>query len=206
MISACAPYSRTTHYWSRTAALDIPPMSHNKTQSGAAKSFRLHWKGWSVVLCAVASLAGTRPLVAQNASSACSSIHNWSKPLTYPPIARAAHEEGIVELLVSFRNDGSLLDQQVLSGPNILRSAAISFARGLRVVPFDGKLECREAITFSIAPGSQQCPVLPRDDAQHFATCTEVGETVTTFADGGPPGHVSHRFLFFRWKTLHINS
>ena len=50
-------------------------------------------------------------------------------PPSYPPIALAAHVFGDVELTVAVRSDGTVDSVEVVSGPQILRQAAVDSAK-----------------------------------------------------------------------------
>ena len=58
-------------------------------------------------------------------------------PLTYPPIALAAHVSGNVDLSIDLQRDGTISSLRVNSGPEMLRQPALENARQL-------KLECGE--------------------------------------------------------------
>ena len=59
-------------------------------------------------------------------------------PITpiYPPIARAAHVQGMVVVTATIDKEGRIVGAQVLSGPEMLRSAAIDAIRQARYKPY----------------------------------------------------------------------
>ena len=54
----------------------------------------------------------------------------------YPPIARAAHVSGAVVLHAVISKSGSIEKLEVVSGPEMLRSAAVSAVQGWRYKPY----------------------------------------------------------------------
>lgn len=64
-------------------------------------------------------------------------------PPSYPPIALAAHVFGDVELTVAVRSDGRVDSVEVVSGPQILRQAAVDSAKRTQFACRD----CKEAPT-----------------------------------------------------------
>jgi protein TonB len=54
----------------------------------------------------------------------------------YPPIARAAHVQGTVVVTATIDKDGRIVGAQVLSGPEMLRRAAIDAIRLARYKPY----------------------------------------------------------------------
>ncbi len=60
---------------------------------------------------------------------------NVSYPV-YPPVARAAHITGDVDVMIGVRKDGSIESAVVVSGPLLLRPAALDSVQGSR-------FECR---------------------------------------------------------------
>jgi protein TonB len=55
---------------------------------------------------------------------------------TYPPIARAAHVSGAVVLHAIISKNGTIQNLQVISGPEMLRSAATEAVRTWRYRPY----------------------------------------------------------------------
>jgi hypothetical protein len=64
-------------------------------------------------------------------------------PLLYPPIARAAHVEGIVILMVAFKLNGEVQNIDVLSGHQLLRGSASAYVQGLRANQYGGPAPAR---------------------------------------------------------------
>ncbi len=59
----------------------------------------------------------------------------------YPPIARAAHASGTVEVKVIVDTDGSVIAAAAISGHPLLQAAAVSAARNARFTPLKYKGE-----------------------------------------------------------------
>ncbi|HEY5055361.1 MAG TPA: energy transducer TonB, partial [Acidobacteriaceae bacterium] len=57
-----------------------------------------------------------------NTCGGLTSVTDGAQPV-YPPIAKAAHVEGVVTLLVSFKNTGEADTVQIVSGPPMLQQA-----------------------------------------------------------------------------------
>jgi protein TonB len=54
----------------------------------------------------------------------------------YPPIAKAAHVSGAVVLHAIISKQGTIKDLEVVSGPEMLRSAAMEAVRGWKYRPY----------------------------------------------------------------------
>ena len=57
-------------------------------------------------------------------------------PPAYPPIARSARVSGTVELHATISKNGTVKDLSVVSGPQMLREAAVDSVRGWRYKPY----------------------------------------------------------------------
>ncbi len=57
-------------------------------------------------------------------------------PPQYPPIARATHTQGIVELQATISKSGTIENLRVVSGPPLLRAAALDAVRSWRYRPY----------------------------------------------------------------------
>jgi hypothetical protein len=91
-----------------------------------------------------------------------------SSPPRYPAIALAAHVEGPVVLLVSFKTSGEADAISVVAGPEMLRESAIAFVRGWRANPFTGPRTCPIAIDYHMhKQGEKALPDFVRRDVQH---------------------------------------
>ena len=167
--------------------------------------------GWGIAHSATALLlvAGASLLHAQSAPCGLTSMTETSHPV-YPPIARAAHVSGTVILLARFGQDGTATGATVVSGPPMLKGAAVDFVKGWRANAYTGPRECPIAVTFSLAGApSAECgtpedesqhPSAPplRVDAQHFVI-TSHSPCFTVMRD--PAGHRVHSFLGHRWYS-----
>ena len=87
---------------------------------------------------------------------------------TYPPIAKAAHVEGNVIMLVSFRTDGEVDAVNVVSGPKMLELAAIEYVKKWRANAYTGPRTCPIVVRFQMFhPGGKTVPELVHTDLQH---------------------------------------
>jgi Gram-negative bacterial TonB protein C-terminal len=90
-----------------------------------------------------------------------------TKPF-YPPIARAAHVEGVVVMLVTFKLNGEADKIDVVNGPKMLQTAASNYVQGWRANEFTGPRTCPIAITFHLLREKDQAvPGFVRTDVQH---------------------------------------
>jgi hypothetical protein len=116
-------------------------------------------------------------------------------PLTYAPIARAAHMQGTVVLLVHFAHDGSVESERVIYGPKLLTYTAEAFIKGLRATASEGSRECPFAIRYEIhGPPDAECgsaaaeknaklPSGPSQaDRQHFLMVAAMTCNVTMYS------------------------
>ena len=103
--------------------------------------------------------------------------------LVYPPIARAAHIDGMVILLVRFELSGVSAEVKVLSGPPMLQAAAVDFVKSWRANEYTGPRECPIVVSFKfVEAGSidkevrsnQQAALskITRSDLQHVTITT----------------------------------
>jgi hypothetical protein len=142
-------------------------------------------KGWSIARCAtaLAMLIGSMALCAQEAPCGISSVQETAE-LKYPPISRAAHVEGSVILLTTIAHDGTVVETKPISGPMMLREAAIAYVKGWKANTSDGSRQCPIVITFRLTgPTDKECgsdddkplPSYPskRTDVQHVSIARE---------------------------------
>ena len=115
---------------------------------------------WSAGL-AVAAIAGgfgfqTSAYAQATPCFVLSRTLNHQQPV-YPPIAKAAHVSGVVVTLVTFAQDGSLTDVKLVSGPEMLRSAALKSIQTLRAEPASGTQQCPFSMRFVMATEQESC-------------------------------------------------
>jgi len=107
-------------------------------------------------------------------------------PLQYPPIARAAHIQGDVVLLASFKTTGQVDRVEVVSGPPILRDSATSYIQGWHANEYTGPRTCPITIRYTFggdyAPGE-----VHRIDAQHVVITATLPVTYTVGEPMGCP-------------------
>jgi hypothetical protein len=86
----------------------------------------------------------------------------------YPPIARAAHEEGNVTMLVNFKTSGEVEKIEVISGPKFLLFAATTYVQGWRANQYTGPRTCPIVVRFVLFhQGDKPAPRIARQDLQH---------------------------------------
>ncbi|MBB5058951.1 hypothetical protein HDF16_003674 [Granulicella aggregans] len=87
--------------------------------------------------------------------------------LLYPPIAKAAHVSGQVIAMMKFSPDGTVLDVEILSGPEMLRKSARDFLAGWTVNPYGGSRACPVVITYNIGDAEEHDKFIQKD-MQHY--------------------------------------
>lgn len=166
-------------------------------------SFAHFAKGWGIArsATAVAFLFVATSAISQSTACDIASITS-GKPLEYPPIARLAHISGMVIVKTRFASSGKLTNAMILSGPEMLRASALSFASRLQVNPWDGYRECPIVITYRIQGETSCVLLLPATietvDVQHF---TAIGSPVQTCDPTTTVSRIQHHFLFFHWYS-----
>jgi Gram-negative bacterial TonB protein C-terminal len=105
---------------------------------------------------------------AQQAPCGLTSMTETAKPL-YPPIAKAAHVDGPVVMLATFKTTGEVEKVELISGPEMLRAAAIDYVKSWRANPYTGPRTCPVVVTFSTPHLATQHdpPAVVRVDPQH---------------------------------------
>jgi len=85
----------------------------------------------------VVQRAAPKPVGPQRVSSGVISgmLLNKVDPV-YPPIAKAAHVQGVVVLQATISKTGTIEDLKVLSGPPMLTGAAVDAVRRWRYKPY----------------------------------------------------------------------
>jgi hypothetical protein len=107
-------------------------------------------------------------LKAQTAPCGITSIKETTD-LIYPPIARAAHINGLVIVLATFNQDGTVSATKTIQANKVLRgileTAAISYVKGWQANPYTGPRECPVVIDFRFVGMSAECGT-PEDHSQ----------------------------------------
>jgi Gram-negative bacterial TonB protein C-terminal len=86
----------------------------------------------------------------------------------YPPIAKAAHVEGNVIMLVNFKTSGEVEKIEVISGPKFLLSAATTYVQGWQANKYTGPRTCPIVVSFRLhRHGDTTTPPVVRQDLQH---------------------------------------
>ena len=151
-----------------------------RSQIRVAHPFVHFAKGWGIArsataLLCVATILG--PAHAQSLGCGLTSVQE-STPLTYPPIARAAHVEGPVVLLVTFEQDGSVSHIKIVRAPPLLDQlmgrVASEFVKGWKANSYSGPRECPVVIQFVIGPEvDNPKSYVTRVDLQHVSIAAE---------------------------------
>jgi len=105
---------------------------------------------------------------AQQGACGLTAMTETATPI-YPGIARAAHIDGPVIMLATFKTNGEVEKGEVVSGPKMLQAAAMDYVRSWRANPYTGPRTCPIVITFSKSrPATQNNPPpVVRIDPQH---------------------------------------
>jgi hypothetical protein len=117
------------------------------------------------LLCASLFLASS--CLAQQEPCGLSTMAETTPPV-YPPIAKAAHVEGSVVMLVNFQTSGEVGKIDVISGAKMLQSAATSYVQGWRANEYTGPRICPIVVSFRLLrEGDKTTPAVVRQDLQH---------------------------------------
>jgi hypothetical protein len=105
---------------------------------------------------------------AQQAPCGLTSMTETAYP-AYPVIAQAAHLEGPVVMLATFKTTGEVEKVEVINGPQWLRTAATDFVRSWRANPYTGPRTCPVVVTFAKPQpvSDKNPPRIVRLDPQH---------------------------------------
>jgi Gram-negative bacterial TonB protein C-terminal len=118
-------------------------------------------------LAIFALLASCCSCIAQQEPCGLRTMTETTKPI-YPPIAKAAHVEGVVVMLVTFKLSGEVEKIDVINGPRMLQTAARNYVQGWHANEFTGPRTCPIAITFHLLREKDSAtPGSVRQDVQH---------------------------------------
>jgi TonB family protein len=96
-------------------------------------------------------------------------VHTGTASLYYPPIARAAHVDGNVILLVAFAHDGSVSNVKAVSGSQLLQGSALAYIKAWKADPSEGSRECPVVISYkTVGPPSAECGTKEAADRAAF--------------------------------------
>lgn len=91
----------------------------------------------------------------------------------YPPIAKAAHVEGNVILLVTFKTTGEVEKIDIVSGPKMLERATTDYVKGWHANEYSGPRTCPIVISFHLLRENEKAtPGVIRQDLQHVTLNT----------------------------------
>jgi Gram-negative bacterial TonB protein C-terminal len=112
-------------------------------------------------------LSVSGPCIAQQERCGLSKMTESTTPL-YPPIAKAAHVEGDVVMLVSFKLSGEVEKVDAVSGPEMLRPEATNYVKGWHANEYTGPRTCPIVVSFRLhRHGDTTTPPVVRQDLQH---------------------------------------
>jgi hypothetical protein len=123
---------------------------------------------------------------AQTASCGLASIQEATQ-LTYPPIAKAAHVEGLVILLATFVEDGTVSKIRIIQSPPLLNQlmghVAEEFVKSWKANSYTGPRECPIVINFMLG-GETDHPKTSviRSDIQHIRITAETYPPTVNYA------------------------
>ena len=89
---------------------------------------------------------------AQEPACGLRSVRETVAPV-YPPIARAAHVSGVVVVLASFDLAGNVTEAHVVSGPEMLKAAAVTFVLGWQANAYGGSRSCPVVVEYAMDVG-----------------------------------------------------
>jgi hypothetical protein len=122
----------------------------------------------------------TVPALAQtNTCGGLTSVTDSARPV-YSPIAIAAHVQGQVIMLVTFKTTGKVKKVEVLSGQNMLLSAATKYVEAWRANPYDSLRTCQVSVHYELSSDPPKQPFL-RADPQHVTIYAKSPELVTSY-------------------------
>ena len=115
--------------------------------------------------------------IAQQEPCGLRKMTETTKP-AYPPIAKAAHVEGVVVMLVNFKLNGEVEKIDIVSGPKMLQGAATNYVQGWHANEYTGPRTCPIVVSFRLhRHGDTTTPPVVRQDLQHV-TLNEPGALV----------------------------
>ena len=89
-------------------------------------------------------------------------------PPDYPAIAKAAHVQGIVIIMVTFTRGGAADKAILMSGPKLLTDSATKYVHGWQAQPYSGARTCPIVIEYRLqGPQDDAVPPFIRHDPQH---------------------------------------
>jgi TonB family protein len=119
------------------------------------------------IAAAILLLSLSSACLAQQAACGLSKMTEAGAPV-YPPIARAAHIQGNVILLVTFKTTGEVEKIDVATGPEMLERATTDYVKGWRANAYSGPRTCPIVIAFHLLRENEKTtPGVVRQDLQH---------------------------------------
>jgi hypothetical protein len=134
------------------------------------------------IATALLLLSLSHPGVAQQETCGLSKMTD-TNAVVYPPIAKAAHVEGNVIMLVRFKLSGEVEKVDIVSGPEMLKPAATSYVQGWRANEYTGPRTCPIVISFRLLPEKDTTtPHVIRQDPQHVTLNLPAPRLETNYA------------------------
>jgi TonB family protein len=119
------------------------------------------------IVTAILLLSLSSVCIAQQGACGLNKMIEAATPV-YPPIAKAAHIEGTVILLVTFKTTGEVEKIDIASGPKMLERAATDYVKGWRASEYTGPRTCPIVIAFHLLRENEKAtPGVVRQDLQH---------------------------------------
>jgi Gram-negative bacterial TonB protein C-terminal len=127
-------------------------------------------------------LSVSGPCIAQQEPCGLRKMTEAKAPV-YPPIARAAHVEGNVVMLVNFKISGEVEKIDVVSGPELLKIAATNYVQGWHTNQYTGPRTCPIVVSFRLhMEGDTTIPPVVRQDLQHVTLNASVLPVYTSYS------------------------
>jgi hypothetical protein len=127
-------------------------------------------------------LSVSGPCIAQQEPCGLRKMTEAKAPV-YPPIARAAHIEGNVVMLVNFKISGEVEKIDLVSGPEMLKIAATNYVQGWHTNEYTGPRTCPIVVSFRLyRQGDTTTPPVVRQDLQHVTLNATVVPVYTSYS------------------------
>ena len=119
---------------------------------------------------------------AQQETCGLDKITDTAAPI-YPPMAKAAHVEGNVIMLVRFKPSGEVEKVDIVSGAEMLQDAATNYVKGWRANEYTGPRTCPIVINFRLPQEKDTTtPHVIRQDPQHVTLNSPAPRLETNYA------------------------
>lgn len=167
-----------------------PFSNHVRSPRPASQVFRA--RGGVVLHAITAFLFALCSFTARSQSCGLTSIADTGK-LEYPPIARAAHIQGPVVLLVTFRINGTVAKVKIVTAPaflgQLMGKVAAEYVNSWRANAYSGPRECPIVVEFMMRPetSTPRETMYSRVDLQHVRIIAPVPIVIPQYAAAAHP-------------------